>query len=113
MQDDDAPGPEPDLAALADDWIAHWEAALAAAARDPQAQEMWRLFCLAAIAHLDANHVGPVGPNGTIGDHAPAWAAALRAASGSSDATIDRLSQRVATLEARLEALEDGYRKQR
>lgn len=110
MKDDDAASSPTDFTALARNWIAMWEHALAAAVHDPEAQEVWRLLCQAAVAPLRAaDDAGPApadrGPDPSIG------AAALAAASRSRDAALDRLACRLASLEARVAALEDRRRR--
>jgi hypothetical protein len=111
MKDDDRASSPTDFTALARDWIAIWEHALAASVHDPEAQEFWRLLFDAAIAPLRAAaDASPAQPeHGT--DSPPLGAATLTAASRSRDAALERLACRVASLEARVTALEERCRR--
>jgi hypothetical protein len=101
-----------DLDDLARDWIALWQSELAAQAADREAQEAWRvvlsLWAGAAGALLKAMPRG--GPSEPAGGSARPAVAPRPAAPGSApdarDVEIERLRQRVAELERRLDGLE-------
>ena len=117
----DAPAPEPDLQALARDWVTLWQSELAALSADREAQEAWRtmlaLWAGAAGTMIKAlprglpDGIGPhgVAAGGVGAAHAPR-AAAAAAAFDARDAEIERLARLVGDLERRIAELERGKR---
>jgi len=112
----DAPAPEPDLQALARDWVTLWQSELAALSADREAQEAWRtmlaLWAGAAGTMIKALPRGlpdGVPPGGGGAAHAPR-AAAAAAAFDARDAEIERLSRLIGDLERRIAELERGKR---
>jgi hypothetical protein len=107
--------PEPDLQALARDWITLWQSELAAAAADRELQETWvglaALWAGAANAVLQAMpRGGGDGAAGWPGAAAPPRPAPAAAAPDPRDVEIERLARRVDELERRLGELEDEGR---
>src|SRR6185312_8865732 len=101
-----APDP-PDLRKLAQDWLTLWQSELAALAVDREAQETWHAV-LSLWAAATAQATGVEHPDRRAGAAAAPGAAPAAAAPDARDAALDRLSRRVADLEARLAELERG-----
>jgi uncharacterized protein YceH (UPF0502 family) len=103
-----------DLHDLARDWITLWQSELAALAADREAQETWRvlLSMWAGAAGALLRAMPREGANdGAGGSARPAAAprpAAPAAAPDARDAEVERLRQRIADLERRLDGLERG-----
>jgi hypothetical protein len=120
MTGDDRSDPPPeeatsgDLHDLARDWITLWQSELAALAMDREAQEAW--FVSLSLWAAAAGAVLGGLPRGLAGDprrDTPATAprpAPAAAAPDAGDAEVERLRERVATLERRMAELEQRRR---
>jgi hypothetical protein len=99
-----------DLHDLARDWITLWQSELAALAMDREAQEAWfvslSLWVTAAGAVLGGWPRGLAGEPRREPPAAAPWPTPAAAAPGACDAEVERLRERVATLERRMAGLE-------
>ena len=96
------------------DWVTLWQSELAAIATDREVQENWQalLALWAATANAMVRPLAPArradGTHRRPGTAAAKRAAAAAAASDPRDVEIDRLHDRIADLERRLDQLERG-----